>query len=187
MGGGPKKPHHRSRRSQVKDRRIVALVGLAFLIALVPALRGAETDPEAVIKHAREVVLGPNPPEHGLKQVLADVLGASLTILPKTAYAGEFKERVEGVRKIFASGAIFSDEAYRNLDLAYKLVSGGKAWQVPEELKAAGQGEGGIKLATKICADLLGLALAEYKAGRNEAAARDLLGFVLLVVTPIER
>jgi hypothetical protein len=171
----------------MKNHKIIVLAGLAVLVAVAPALRGAETEPEAVIKRARDIVRGPNPPEHGLTQALADVLGASLAILPKTPYAGEFRERVEAARKTFASGAVLSDSAYKNLDLAYRLVSGGKVWHVPEELEAAGPGEGGIKLATKICADLLDLALAESKAGQNEAAVRDLLGFVILVVTPIER
>ena len=83
-------------------------------------------------------------------------------------------------------GELFSEKAHQYLGLAYKPVSGGKAWKIPEELKAPGEGTKGIERATKICAKLLDSALAEHKAGRNEESVRDLLGLVILVVTPID-
>lgn len=169
----------------MKDRLMIALVGLAVLLAAVPALRGAATDPEAIINHARDIVMTPNPPENGLTQALADVLGASLMILPQTEYAAEFKSRVEGAKRAFGQGSLFSDKTYQGLSEAYKLVSGGTAWHVPDELKTPGHGS--IEDARRTCAKLLDSALAERKAGRNVEAARDLVGFVILVVTPIER
>jgi hypothetical protein len=40
--------------------------------------------------------------------------------------------------------------------------------------------------AKKICVALLDASLADLKAGRSEAAVRDLVSFVLFVVTPVE-
>jgi hypothetical protein len=84
-------------------------------------------------------------------------------------------------------GAMLSKEAYQDLGTAYKLVSGGKAREIPAELKAAASERKGIDKATEICGKLLDAALAERSAGWNEEAVRDLLSFVILVITPIER
>jgi len=171
----------------MKDRRLIVLVGLAFVTAAAPALRGAAADPVALINHAREVVRAVNPPEHGLTKALADVLEASLVIMPQTDYSKEYRSRIEGAKKMFDDGHLPSDKAYQDLGLAYKLVSGGRTWRLPEEFKAAGTEKKGIEQATQICLKLLDAALAEHKAGQDTEAVRDLVGFVLLVVTPIER
>src|SRR5512143_2237131 len=166
----------------MRNRLTIALSGLALLVAAVPVLTGAEVDPEAVIRQAKAIVLSANPPEHGLTKVLADVLAASLVILPQADRSAEFKSRIEGAEKAFSQGKLAPDQAYRDLATAYELVSGGKAWQIPEALIGAGQG--GLEQAAKVCAALLDSSLSAYKAGRRIEAARDLLGFVILVVTP---
>jgi hypothetical protein len=168
----------------MEKRMMVVLVGLTVLGTAGQMVRGAPADAVAIINHAREITMTPNPPEHGLTQVLADVLEASLVILPQTDYAAKFKGRVEAARTAFGQGALFSDKAYKGLGEAYKMVAGGKAWQVPEELRAPRSGS--IEEAKKICLKLLDSALAEHEAGRNEEAVRDLLSYVILVVTPIE-
>jgi hypothetical protein len=176
----------RSKEAAMKDHLMIALIGIGLLIAAAPVLRGTETGPEAMIAHARSVVMEPHFSRDAMDKALVEVLDASLLILPKTDYAKEFRSLVEAARGTIGGGELFSDKAYQDLGSAYKLVNGGKAWQVPEELKAPNQKEKGIELATKICLKLLDSALAERKAGRNQEAVRDLLGFVLLVVTPME-
>lgn len=164
---------------------MIALVGLALLATSGTSLLGAADDPETIINHTKQIVMTPNSPENGLTKALGDVLGASLVILPQTEYAAEFKARVEVAKKSFAEGSLFSEKAYQDLGAAYKLVSRGQAWQVPVEIKAPGHGS--IEDAKRICLKLLDSALAEYKSGQNVEAVRDLVSFVLLVVTPIER
>jgi hypothetical protein len=170
----------------MKSRLTIALIGMGLLFAAAPALRGSETGPEAMISHARTAVLAPHFSREAIDKALVEVLDASLMILPKTDYEGEFRSLVEAVRGKIGAGELFSDKAYQDLGSAYKLVSGGKAWQVPEELKAPNREKNGIDQATKICLKLLDSALAERKAGWNETAVRGFLGFVLLVVTPME-
>jgi hypothetical protein len=138
-----------------------------------------------MISQARSVVLDPNFSRDAIEKALVGVLDASLLILPKADYAREFRSLIEAVRGKMGGGELFSDKAYQDLGSAYKLVSGGRAWQVPEELKAANP-QKGIELAKKICLKLLDSALAERKAGRDEQSVRCLIDFVLLVVTPIE-
>jgi len=162
------------------------LLGIVFLGTAVPALRGSETDPEALIGRARAVLLTPNPPRDAITKALSDALEAALLILPETEYAAEFRTRIEGVKKSFDEGALFSDKAYQDLLLAYKLTTGGKAWQIPAELKGPGSEKKGIEKAVEVCAKLLDSALAERKAGRDVSAVSHLLDFVLLVITPIE-
>jgi hypothetical protein len=165
----------------------IALIASATVFAAAPALRGSQDKPEAMIEHARQLLSAPQPATEAITKALVDALNASLLILPKTDYAEEYKSRIERVRKMVKEGAMLSKEAYQDLGTAYKLVSGGKAWEIPVELKASGSEKKGIEKATEICGKLLDAALAERKAGRNEEAVRNLLSFVILVVTPIER
>ncbi|MCU0244352.1 MAG: hypothetical protein MUE80_06350 [Acidobacteria bacterium] len=94
--------------------------------------------------------------------------------------------RIETVRKMMGDGVLFEDKIRQYLGLAYKLVSGGNAWAVPEELASAYREAEIMDRAKKICVALLDGALAAIEAGRLEAAVRDLVGFVLFVVTPVE-
>jgi hypothetical protein len=164
----------------------IALIGFAFLLAAVPVLRGEETGPEALIARARAVVLSPHFSRDEITKALVDALDASLLILPRKDQTKECRSRVEEARKALVQGELLSGKAYESLGLAYQAVSGGKAWKVPEEVTAAAQGPKGIEQATKICGQLLDSALAAHKAGRNEESVRDLLGMVILVVTPME-
>ena len=170
----------------MKQHLMIALIGIALLLAAVPALRGEEAGPEALIARARAVVLSPHFSREAINGALLDVLDASLLILPRTDRTKECRSRIEEAKKPIVQGELFSEKAYGDLGLAYKSVSGGTAWKIPEELTAAGAGSKGIEQATKICAKLLDSALAAHKAGRSEESVRDLLGMVILVVTPIE-
>lgn len=163
----------------------IAALALVTLSA-APALRGAQSSPEALIENARTVLKAPELPREAVTRALADALSASLLILPKKDYADEFRSRVATVREMFEVGALFEDKARQYLGLAYKLVSGGKAWEVPAELKSAYREADIMAQANKICGALLDSSLAEHKAGRDEAAVRDLISFVIFVITPIE-
>jgi hypothetical protein len=175
-----------SKEAAMKKQSLIALIAFAFLLAAVPALRGEEAGPEALIARARAVVLTPDPGRDAITKALVDVLSASLQILPQQDRTRDCRSRIEEAKKALVQGELFSEKAYENLGLAYKAVSGGKAWTIPEELTAPGEGTKGIEQATKICAKLLDSALAAHKAGRSEESVRDLLGMVILVVTPID-
>ena len=170
----------------MKQHLMIALIGIALLLAAVPALRGEEAGPEALIARARAVVLSPHFSREAINGALLDVLDASLLILPRTDRTKECRSRIEEAKKPIVQGELFSEKAYGDLGLAYKSVSGGTAWKIPEELTAAGAGSKGIEQATKICDKLLDSALAAHKAGRSEESVRDLLDMVILIVTPIE-
>lgn len=164
----------------------IILVGFAFLLAAVPALRADRTGPEALIDRARAVTLSPHFSRDEITKALIDVLDASLLMLPEMTYASEFKSRIDAVRKMFAEGAIFEGKARQYLGLAYKLVSNGQAWAIPEELKSAYREIEIMERAKKICVALLDTSLTEYRAGRPEPAVRDLISFVIFVITPVE-
>ena len=170
----------------MKQHLMIALIGIALLLAAVPALRGEEAGPEALIARARAVILSPHFSREAVNGALLDVLDASLLILPRTDRTKECRSRIEEAKKPIVQGELFSEKAYGDLGLAYKSVSGGTAWKIPEELTAAGAGSKGIEQASKICAKLLDSALAAHTAGRSEESVRDLLGMVILIVTPIE-
>ena len=170
----------------MKIRTTTVLIALAPLVLASSLLQASDTRPEAMISHARSVMLGPDAPRDAIIGALVEVLDATLLILPNTEYAGEFKSRMTTVRQMLVEGALFSDKVHQYLGLAYKLVAGGKAWQIPEELKAPYREADMMEQAKKVSGKLIDSALAERKAGRNEQSVRFLLEFVLMVLTPVE-
>jgi len=170
----------------MKSRTTIALIALGLLLAAPQVLRSTETKADALINHARSVILTPGFSRDASTGARAEGLEASRLIMPKTNYSYECKSRVGVAKKMFEEKDLLSDKLRQYLGLAYKLVTGGKAWQLPEELSPAGQVRPDIAQATKICQKLLDSALAERKAGRDEEAVRCLLEFVILVITPVE-
>lgn len=170
----------------MKKRVSVAVIAAAVLLAGDAVLEARETGPEALIGKARAVTLSPHFSREEITQALVGVLDATLLVLPPTSYAAEFKGRIETVRKMMGEGVLLEDKVRQYLGLAYKLASGGKAWAVPEELASAYREAEIMDRAKKLCVALLDRALAAIEAGRREEAVRDLVGFVLFVVTPVE-
>jgi hypothetical protein len=170
----------------MKRLMAVLLLGLAQLFVLIPALKAEIASPEVLIGRARAVALSPHFSREEVTKAMIDALDASLLILPQADYAAELKSRVATVREMFAKGAIFEDKARQYLGLAYKLVSDGQAWAVPEELKSKYRDAEITDPAKKICVALLDESLVELKAGRPEAAVRGLISFVIFVITPVE-
>jgi hypothetical protein len=170
----------------MKNLPLIVAIAAALLIAAVPVVGGQENGPEALIGRARAVSLSPHFSRDEITQALIGVLDASLLVLPETSYAAEFKSRVGTVRKMLADGALFEDKIRQYLGLAYKLVTGGQAWAVPQELESAYREAEFMERAKKICVALLDGALADLKAGRREQAVRQLISYVIFVVTPVE-
>jgi hypothetical protein len=134
----------------MKNRKTTAFIGLAFLLAAVPLLSNSQDDPEALINRARSVIQDPHFSRDAITDSLSDALGAALLILPETDYAEDFRARIETVRKMVDDEVLFSDKGRQYLGLAYKMVSGGKSWQVPEELKTL-DAKKGIERSFEIC------------------------------------
>lgn len=170
----------------MKIRTTITLIALALLVSVAPVLRCSETKAEEMVNRAYAVFMTPEASAETIMKALSEILDASLLILPKTDYAEEYKSRIEVAKKMFADRSLFNDKSHQYLGLAYRLVSGGKVWQVPEELTSVYRDKDIMAQARKICQKLIDSALAELKAGRDEQAVRYLLEFVLMVITPIE-
>lgn len=170
----------------MKIRTTIALIAIGLVLSLPQVLRSSETKADSTISYARSVIMTPDFSRDAIVGALIEVLEASLLIMPKTDYAEEFKSRVEVAKKIFEEKNLFSDKTRQYLGLAYKLVTGGKGWQLPEELTSAYREKDIMEQAKKICQKLLDSAQAELKAGRDGEAVRYLLEFVLMVITPVE-
>lgn len=165
---------------------VLALVGIAALLAAIPAPLDAGDAFETRVGGVRSVLLKPHFSREEVTQALGEALDAALLVLPASDHAAEVRSRIETVRKMFADGALLEDKIRQYLGLAYKMVAGGKSWEVPEELTTVYREVEITERAKKICGALLDSSLAEHKAGRDEAAVRDLLSFVIFVVTPVE-
>ena len=171
----------------MKIRTTVALIALALSASAVTLLRASDTKAEEMINRAYSVFNTPDPSSEAIMKALAEILDASLLILPKTDYAGEFRSRIESAKKESRETSLFSDKAYKDLALAYRLVAAGEEWKFPEVvLKSAGE-KAGIERAVVYCQASIDSALSELRSGRRECAARHLVEFVLTVITPIQR
>jgi hypothetical protein len=174
---------------KTRMRTLTILTALSILGLMLPPLSPARTQeksPEAMIQSVREVVVKPEFSEKEITKALIDALDASLLLFPRSADSEEFASRIGTVKKIFGEQSLVGDKARQYLGLAYKLASGGKAWQMPDEMKPLYREKDIMAQAKKLCAGLLDSALAERKAGRDLEAVRNLIGFVIMVVTPVE-
>ena len=171
----------------MKRMLIVPLAALAVLSAAAPAPGAPGEDVEGMINRAVAVFTDHPPAGMSANAALADILEASVLVLPATPYAGEFRSRIERAKKDFRETSMFSDKAYADLAAAYRLASAGQEWKFPEaSIRPRDEGSG-IDRARVYCQAEIDSAQSEIKAGRGECAARHLVRFVLLVVTPIER
>jgi len=170
----------------MNNRLTVTLVGLGLFLAAIPVLAVPEDAAEAMIGRARNVLMTPDAGREAISGALVEVLEASLLILPQADYAEEFRSRLGTVKKMFKDGALLEEKTRQYLGFAYKMVSGGKSWEVPAKLKSAYREVDIMERGKRICAGLLDSALAARRAGRNEAAVRDLISFVIFVITPVE-
>jgi hypothetical protein len=164
----------------------LALIGIAALLAAVPAPLAAGDDFETTLGRVRSIFGKPHFSREEVTQALGEALDASLMILPASDHAAEVRSRVETVQKMLTDGALLEDKIRQYLGLAYMMVAGGKAWEIPEGLKSAYREADIMAQAKRICGALLDSSLAEHKAGRDEGAVRDILSFVIFVVTPVE-
>lgn len=172
----------------MRDRSLtaLALIGTAALLAAAPAPLAAGDDFETTVGRVRSVFFKPHFSREEVTQSLAEALDAALLVLPASDHAAEVRSRIETVRKMLADGALFEDKIRQDLGLAYRMVAGGKAWEIPAELQSAYRETDITARAKRIRGAPLDSSLAEHKSGRDEAAVRDLLSFVIFVVTPVQ-
>jgi len=170
----------------VKNRATISLVLFGLLVSGAPLIGGQDKSPEAMINEAVSALMTPSASRDAVMSALLEVLDASLLILSETEYAEEYRSRIEVAKTTLDRRGFFSDKARQYLGLAYRLVTGGKVWTIPEELSSAYREKDIMTQARKICRKLADSALSELAAGRNERSVRHLLEFVLLVITPVQ-
>lgn len=168
----------------MKARLALVSVLLVVLASAAP-VRGAQADIETAVRNARAVLTAPHFSKEEITKALVGALEASLSILPRSAATKDSASRLESVAAAMKAGGMLSDKSREDLLIVYKSLAG-KAWEIPKEITAAAKPSDGIKLATKVCLDLVDSALVEWKAGRSDQAIVRLLSFVLLVITPIK-
>lgn len=162
---------------------IITLAALGLLAAGIPALGSSGEDPEGMITRAVSVIMNRSGDS---KAALVEILDASLLILPKTDYAGDFRSSIESAKKESRETSLFSDRSYKDLALAYRLVAAGEEFKFPDVVLKAGGEKAGIEKAVVYCQAAIDSALSELRVGRRECAVRHLLEFVLMVITPIQ-
>lgn len=169
----------------MKVRHQAIFLILAILVAAAPLAKAAQAGLETTVRNARAVLTAPHFSRDEITKTLVGALEASIPLLPKTAEAADSASRLTSIATVMKSGGLFSDKNREDIGLVYKRITG-QAWRVPKEILDASRPKAGIEMATQLCLKLVDSAAAEWKAGRSDKAAADLLSFVLLVITPME-
>jgi hypothetical protein len=157
-------------------------LALAAAIVLGPTATRADPPdaPAKAIRAAADALLegtarGPGEPEASLTRLVDE----AARITDQAALPSAAKARIDAVRSDARRYPLLDDRARRDLAEAYAALNAGRAFEFPksvasiDQAKAFGRGQ-------------VNRALAALAASQGERAARELIGFVLLVVTPME-
>jgi hypothetical protein len=142
------------------------------------------TGPEPVdlpreIQSAAGMLLTGTPPEQAAaEEALARLVRAAGVISREAGLPESSRTKIEAVCDRSLRESFLNEEASAALNEAYEPLNGGRGFVFPESVAS-------ITAARDYGRQQIAGALAALKAGDSADAARELLGFVLLVTTPM--
>lgn len=159
--------------------RLTGLFAVAFVLRLGAVGLAQPADLAADVKTTADVILGGNRPGEIPKAIIRLV-----TLASRIAAEGKLplavRAKLDTARTSLRAEGLLNAKAEASLREAYALLNGGRAFALPSEvdgleaLMAHGRGQ-------------VGRSVAALGKAKPEEAARELLGFILLVITPMEQ
>ncbi len=163
----------------MKHRKSVAtfLTLASFTVLAAPA---APPDRVADIRKTTEVVLRTEAgPEGKVPKALAHLVAIAGGIAKDAKLAGPARAKLDAAVERTSKGGPMDPAGASAISEAYAALNGGRAFAFPADVK-------GIEGARALVRKLSEKSILALEAGRAEEAARDLLGCVLSVTTPME-
>ncbi len=170
----------------MKRRLVPVLTIIGIAVLSFPSVRASTADPKSMIVHADSVILNPASPRDALKGALQEMLDAALLVLPRTESDAECRSRIETAKAEMDIKDMFSDKVRQYLGFAHRLLANGERWEIPAEMRSPYRNDDIMAAAKQVGRKLVDSALAAVEGGRGEEAARCLVDYVLMVITPVE-
>jgi hypothetical protein len=155
---------------------------LGFGLVAVGAFlaRAATPDRAADIRKTTEVVLRTQTgPKDEVPKALAHLVALAGGIAKDAKLAGPSRAKLDAAVEKTAKASPLDPASASAVSEAYAALNGGRAFAFPADVK-------GIEGAKALVRTLSEKSVKALEAGRAEEAARDLLGCVLAVITPME-
>ncbi len=120
-----------------------------------------------------------HPSRTAVQKALSDLLGSASQLSKDTDLPAPAQERLGAAAASYAEGGFLEVEAVATVHQAYEAVNEGRAFVFPDSVES-------IREAKEHGRRQIQRALDALDEGRSREAIREVLGFVLLVTTPME-
>jgi len=133
------------------------------------------------IESASGVLLsGPHPSRTATQEALADLLQSASGISAAAGFPAPTQERLDSVVALYEGGGFLEPENVAAVHRAYESVTGGRAFVFPQSVSSIEEARDHGRLQIQ-------KALGALDAGRPKEAVQEVLGFVLMVTTPMKQ
>jgi hypothetical protein len=132
------------------------------------------------VRSAGKLILSGSPTTQDVHKSLMTLIDAVCKIADQdTGLPAGFLAKMQEASRAFSQNRL-GTESEAALKAAYKVLYGGKEFAFPEGVRAIGE-------IRRIAGDYIDRSTREIENNQSDGAARDLLSFILLVVTPVMR
>jgi hypothetical protein len=160
---------------------VLAVVGAVGVGGLTANAQGTQSDKAKAIQSAAGPLLGPGPsrPDEGT-QAVRRVIEIAAEIGQDGRVPASARAKLTAAADLVRSQSPLDARCVAAVNEAYSALSGGQAFKFPA-------GVASIESARTEGRAQIDRAVVALRAGRAEESVRELLGFVLMVATPMEK
>ncbi len=151
----------------------------ALLVAASAEARAGADDVRASIEAASTALLDASASRDQIVGALVRLLEAAVLTLPPSALGADAKPNLEAAISDLKERSDLGEKLHQHLALAYRALSGGKAFQFPDTHS--------IEEARAHIKSLAASSVVSLKKGQSGQTSRLLVECVIMVVTPISR
>ncbi len=157
---------------------ILMILLFCFVTLIVPGTTQKGSDLAAEVQSAAKLILSRSPKTEDVHKSMIALIDAVCKIADQdTRLPAGFRGKMQEASRSFAQNRI-GRESEASLKAAYQVLHGGQAFAFPEGARE-------IEVIRRIAREYIDRSIREIESGRSDQAARDILSFVLLVVTPV--
>ncbi len=128
---------------------------------------------------------GESPPTmEAIVAAVLDLLDASAAVTPDNQYRSEIQDRIAVAQDRIGNFSLFDDKARQYLSFAYRMMTGGRKYEMPKELDEFVTPAELQDKTLRYVERLVTLSLEALEGGNRQEAARILLEIALLTITP---
>ena len=157
---------------------------------MLPSVSGSPPEQEALrerIISATNTLMGrqDSPPTmETIVGALLELLDLSAAITPDNQYKAEIQSRIAVAKDRIRNLSIFDDKARQYLSFAYRMMTNGKKYEMPEELDEFVTPAELQEKSLRYMEGLVTQSLQSLEAGNSQDTARLLLEMVFMTITP---